>query len=86
MPRTHRIIQIGWPDFGQAAYPPPTSSAELEQRVHQLRTRMEERELTHLVIYGDREHFANLAYLTGFDPRFEEAVLIVAPTANPCWS
>ena len=24
-----------------------------------------------------REHFANLAYLTGFDPRFEEAVLIL---------
>ena len=38
---------------------------------------MEERKLTHLVVYGDREHFANLAYLTGFDPRFEEAVLIV---------
>lgn len=30
-----------------------------------------------LVIYGDREHFANLAYLTGFDPRFEEAVLLL---------
>jgi hypothetical protein len=41
--RTHRIIQIGWPEFGQAAYPPQTSSAELEQRVHQLRARMEER-------------------------------------------
>jgi Xaa-Pro aminopeptidase len=81
--RTHRIIQIGWPEFGQAAYPPQTSSAELEQRVHQLRARMEERKLTHLVVYGDREHFANLAYLTGFDPRFEEAVLIVGPHSKP---
>jgi len=32
-----------------------------------------------LVVYGDREHFANLAYLTGFDPRFEEALLLVGP-------
>jgi hypothetical protein len=81
--RTHRIIQIGWPEFGQAAYPPPASSAELEQRINQLRTRMEERKLTHLAVYGDREHFANLAYLTGFDPRFEEAVLIVGPNSIP---
>ena len=44
---------------------------------------MEERKLTHLVVYGEREHFANLAYLTGFDPRFEEAVLIVGPAATP---
>jgi hypothetical protein len=29
------------------------------------------------VVWGDREHSANLAYLTGFDPRFEEAVLIL---------
>ena len=30
-----------------------------------------------LVVYADREHSANLAYLTGFDPRFEEAMLVV---------
>jgi hypothetical protein len=79
----HRIIQIGWPEFGRAVYPPQTSSAELEQRVNQLRTKMDARKLTHLVVYGDREHFANLAYLTGFDPRFEEAVLIVGPNSKP---
>ena len=45
-----------------------------------------------MVIYADREHSANLAYLTGFDPRFEEAVLIVGPDGDPavlvgneCW-
>ena len=32
-----------------------------------------------LVIYGDREHYANLAFLTGFDPRFEEALLLLGP-------
>jgi Xaa-Pro aminopeptidase len=44
---------------------------------------MDERKLTHLVVYGDREHFANVAYLTGFDPRFEEAVLIVGLNGKP---
>ena len=33
-----------------------------------------------LVVYGDREHAANIHWLTGFDPRFEEAVLVVTPT------
>jgi Creatinase/Prolidase N-terminal domain len=81
--RTHRVIQIGWPEFGQAVYPPPTSSSELQQRVDKLRARMDERKLTHLVVYGDREHFANLAYLTGFDPRFEEALLILSSHGTP---
>jgi len=44
---------------------------------------MDRLDLTHLVVYGDREHFANLAYLTGFDPRYEEAVLIVARQGDP---
>ena len=33
--------------------------------------------------YADREHFANMAYLTGFDPRFEEALLVLAGGRNP---
>jgi len=44
---------------------------------------MEKLGLTHTVVYGDREHFANLTYLTGFDPRFEESLLIVGRTAAP---
>ncbi|HEU5098458.1 MAG TPA: hypothetical protein VFU22_05535, partial [Roseiflexaceae bacterium] len=30
-----------------------------------------------VVVYGDREHAANLSYLCGFDPRFEEALLVL---------
>jgi Xaa-Pro aminopeptidase len=29
------------------------------------------------VVYADREHLANMAFLTGFEPRFEEALLIL---------
>jgi hypothetical protein len=34
------------------------------------------RRLSAVVVYADREHSANLAYLTGYDARFEEALLI----------
>lgn len=32
-----------------------------------------------LVVYADREHFANIAFLSGFEPRFEEALLLLGP-------
>src|SRR5262245_34235734 len=32
-----------------------------------------------VVVYGDREHVANLAFVCGFDPRFEEALLLLGP-------
>lgn len=34
------------------------------------------------MVYADREHSANMAYLTGFDPRFEEALLLVGTEAT----
>jgi hypothetical protein len=37
------------------------------------------------MVYADREHFANMAYLTGFDPRFEEALLILTQDHQRCW-
>jgi Xaa-Pro aminopeptidase len=81
--RRHRLIEIDWPEFGVAGCPPPPSASELEARIDNLRARMEELKLTHIVVYGDREHFANLTYLTGFDPRFEESLLIVSRTMTP---
>ncbi len=35
-----------------------------------------------MVVYGDREHSANLLHLTGFDPRFEEALLLLGPDSS----
>ncbi|MGH8958054.1 MAG: aminopeptidase P family N-terminal domain-containing protein, partial [Acidimicrobiia bacterium] len=34
-------------------------------------------------VYADREHGANLSYLTGFDPRFEEAVAVFGADDEP---
>jgi Xaa-Pro aminopeptidase len=47
-------------------------------RLEAVRSAMAARNLRTLVIYADREHAANLAWLTGFDPRFEEALMVVA--------
>jgi hypothetical protein len=32
-----------------------------------------------LVVYADREHLANIAFLSGYEPRFEEALLLLGP-------
>jgi hypothetical protein len=81
--RKHKLVEVNWPEFGDAACPPMRGVAEYEERITALRSHMEERRFTHTVIYGDREHFANLAYMTGFDPRFEEALMVVGLTGKP---
>lgn len=45
-------------------------------RIDRLLTAIDE-SFTHMIFYGDREHFSNIEYLTGYDPRFEEALLII---------
>jgi hypothetical protein len=64
------------PAFGLPEERPELPEAEYENRMAALREAVETQ---WIVVYGDREHFANLAYLTGFDPRFEEAVLVLGP-------
>src|SRR4026207_246450 len=81
--RKHRLIEIEWPEFGFGTRPAQASLEEFQSRIEAARAAMESRRLTHLVVYGDREHFANLAYLTGFDPSFEEALLVVPLRGSP---
>jgi hypothetical protein len=52
-------------------------------RVEAVYAAMERRGLDALVVYGDREHFANTSYLTGFDPRYEESIMILVPGRTP---
>ena len=35
-----------------------------------------------IVVYGDREHGANLIFLSNLDPRFEEALLVIGPDSR----
>ena len=74
-----RLTRIDWPDFGTPASPAPPSLADYRARIAALRQAVAGRELQASVVYGDREHAANIHWLTGFDPRFEEAVLVVTP-------
>ena len=76
---TARLTRIDWPDTGMPEVPAEPDLAALRARMDALRAAMAARRLEALVIYGDREHAANLEWVTGFDPRFEEALLVVTP-------
>ncbi|NLZ77695.1 MAG: hypothetical protein GX911_06990 [Spirochaetales bacterium] len=54
-----------------------------ESRISRVIAKGKQEGYSHLVIYGDREHFANIHYFTGFDPRFEEALLILSEGRKP---
>src|SRR5688572_14739195 len=82
-PMTPRLVEIQLPDFGPLEAAPEIAGSTYAARMERLRARAQERGLDRLVVYADREHSANLAYLTGFDPRFEEAVLVVGPAGTP---
>lgn len=56
----------------------------MAQRRERVYNAMEQRQLDILLIYGDREHGGNFAYLTGFEPRFEEAVLVLQRDRQAC--
>jgi len=81
--KRHKLLEINWPDFGVGDPPPPPGLAEMRNRISLVRARMQQEGLSHLIVYGDREHFANILYVTGFDPRYEEAVLIISLDRDP---
>ena len=56
--------------------------SDYEERLNRLRARCLEN-ADAIVIYGDREHKGNIMYFLGFDPRFEEALLIVDAEGPP---
>lgn len=60
------------------------TAGTMEERRKKVLGKMEEYGLDVLVIYADREHGANYAYLTGFEPRFEESILVLHKDGNCC--
>jgi Xaa-Pro aminopeptidase len=58
------------------ADPPVIDAGEYERRCDEALARAG---TPWVALYGDREHSANLLFLTGFDPRFEEALLLLGP-------
>jgi hypothetical protein len=66
------------PSFGRARTCPEIPTELYRTRLSRTVERMRAAKLDALVVYADREHCANVAYLTGFDPRFEESLLLLS--------
>jgi hypothetical protein len=81
--RRIELAEMALPAFGVPREAPVIPAATHEARIASARRRAAEAGYEALLVYADREHFANLAYLTGFDPRFEEALLILPPQGTP---
>ena len=56
---------------------PELSQERFSARLQSMREKMAENNLDAVVIYGDREHYANYKYFVGFEPRFEESILVI---------
>ena len=87
-----RLTGVELPVFGMPASMPVVPEFVYQDRMERFRKRAAERGYDRVVVYADREHSANLSYLTGFDPRFEEALLVVGNddepavlVGNECW-
>src|SRR5215470_436522 len=84
MPETRvELAEIVLPEFGLPREEPNIPASTYEARIAAVRQRASDAGYDVLLVYADREHFANLAYLTGFDPRFEEALLILTQDRTP---
>lgn len=69
---TLRTVDI--PDFGLPVERPAIPAETYETRCARA---IKKSGADWLVVYADREHAANIAFLTGFEPRFEEALLLL---------
>jgi len=81
--RPIRLREVELPDFGMPEASPRIPVAVHEERLAELLRRADAGGYDHVVVYADREHSANLSYLTGFDPRFEEALLVIRSGGDP---
>ncbi|HEY6397086.1 MAG TPA: hypothetical protein VIX82_06500, partial [Solirubrobacteraceae bacterium] len=76
MTRPIELVDVEAPPLELPEELPTITAAELEARIAALRAAVD---TEWLVVYGDREHAANLIFLCNLDPRFEEALLVLGP-------
>jgi len=77
------LADLSLPHFGLPTVQPEIPVETYQTRITSALERAMDAGHDALVVYGDREHSANLAYLTGYDPRFEEALLILKSGETP---
>lgn len=75
----HRMVlaDVKLPSFGCEAALPGLPVDVYAARLQRATDAMAWSGLDVLAVHADRERFANLAYLTGMDPRFEEVLLLL---------
>ena len=78
-----RLASVELPALSGLGPEPALGPEVYEARIAAARERMGHDGLDALLVYADREHSANVAYLTGFDPRFEEALLLLRADGDP---
>ena len=83
MVRHAELVELDLPDFGYPVFEPKLGPDIYLSRLERLRRKTQS--YSHILVYGDREHSANIQYLTGYDPRFEEALLIVNIQEDQQW-
>lgn len=66
------------PDFGRSEDKPEIESGTYMKRIRSTVDKLRQGGMDVLVVYADREHSANMSFLSGFDPRFEEALLLLS--------
>jgi hypothetical protein len=76
------LTELDLPHFGLPTQQPTIPAETYRQRIANLCKKAQAAGYGRFLVYGDREHFGNLTFLTGFDPRFEEAMLILDPSGE----
>jgi Xaa-Pro aminopeptidase len=82
-PADVELGEVDLPTYELPAEQPSIPTATYQARLAAAAEAAAQAGLDALLIYADREHFANLSYLTGYDPRFEESLLIMTPGNTP---
>jgi hypothetical protein len=77
------LRQVLLPEFGEPAVMPFIPKRLYAERLEACLARAQAAGFDLVIVYGDREHAANIAYMSGYDPRFEEALLIFGKTEAP---
>ena len=83
MTGTASLKAVALPDYGVPRYIPKIAAQTYQARFARFMDAIAAKGFDAAVVYADREHCANLSWLTGFDPRFEEALLIAVRGKDP---
>lgn len=77
------LKSMSLPEFGEPTVMPLVARNTYEARTDALMALDAKAGFDAFAVYGDREHAANVAYLSGYDPRFEETLLVIVPGKRP---